>query len=372
MARRPPAASVRRPRHELRARAATFRLLDYLVGWDPLDVYRLTDPDAPGGIQLAPAGHAGAARGDFLPWLPDPRLAPGCGRCAWYLATPYGLLRRGSLRAGGRSGRRLRPRPGPPRARARRPRAPAGGRLPEAVYLWRREGDQLVAVIPGPRPRWPSPGGELLLAHDGSTDLSRFDLADPRGRITTGMTGRVEAITTGRDCAIWALTDTGGTLQLWRGERDGPGAFQQATLNDLAAAVDRTSLTVATGQGFCLVEPGPTVTRSIPASAGTAAVPHVPGDGNAETAYQLLTTAIDSGQPRCRWHRVRVDADIPAGTSMLVAVATSEDPTLRGYGGPATTATRGLPNPTTGSRPRRVGRLPHRPARGPLPTCGCG
>ena len=34
----------------------TFRLLDHLVGWDPLDVYRLTDPDDPGGIQLAPAG----------------------------------------------------------------------------------------------------------------------------------------------------------------------------------------------------------------------------------------------------------------------------------------------------------------------------
>ena len=32
----------------------TFRLLDYLVGWDPLDVYQLTDPDDPSGIQLAP------------------------------------------------------------------------------------------------------------------------------------------------------------------------------------------------------------------------------------------------------------------------------------------------------------------------------
>jgi phage tail-like protein len=50
----------------------------------------------------------------------------------------------------------------------------------------------------------------------------------------------------------------------------------------------------------------------------------------------LLTTAIDSGQPRCRWHRVRVDADIPAGTSVLVAVATSEEPTPDGRkAGPA-------------------------------------
>jgi phage tail-like protein len=39
---------------------------------------------------------------------------------------------------------------------------------------------------------------------------------------------------------------------------------------------------------------------------------------------QLLTTAIDSGIPRCRWHRVQIDADVPPGTSISVAVATSE------------------------------------------------
>ena len=74
----------------------TFRLLDYLVGWDALNVFQLTDPDGPGGIQLAPAGAGGPLRSDFLPWLPDPRLAPGSGPCAWYLGTSqHGLLRRG-------------------------------------------------------------------------------------------------------------------------------------------------------------------------------------------------------------------------------------------------------------------------------------
>jgi len=43
---------------------------------------------------------------------------------------------------------------------------------------------------------------------------------------------------------------------------------------------------------------------------------------------QLITRAIDSGMPRCRWHRVRVDADVPSGTTLEIAVATSElDPT---------------------------------------------
>ena len=41
-----------------------------------------------------------------------------------------------------------------------------------------------------------------------------------------------------------------------------------------------------------------------------------------ERRGQLLTTAIDSGIPRCRWHRVRVDADVPFGTALEVAVAT--------------------------------------------------
>jgi phage tail-like protein len=331
----------------------TFRLLDHLVGWDPLDVYRLTDPDDPAGIRLAPSGPGGPVRGDFLPWLPDPRLAPGCGRCAWYLATPqHGLLRRDPC--GG--WRPVWP-PDCDPGQARRSHALAArGHLlvaasPKAVYLWRREGDQLIAVIPGPAAALAlTPWGEILLAHDGSTELSRFDLAGvPRGRIATGMTGRVEALTTGQGCTIWALTDTGGMLRLWRGERDGPGTYQQATLDDLAAAVDRTSLTVATGQGFCLLEPGPDgdpVTSCFSWDGQPVDIISA-GMATLETAGQLLTTAIDSGRPRCRWHRVRVDADLPAGTNMLVAVATSEDPTPPGtMAGPVTDGyPLGPPNP---------------------------
>ena len=337
----------------------TFRLLDHLVGWDPLDVCRLTGPDDPGGIRLARTGPGGLVRGDLLPWLPDPRLAPGCGRCAWYLATPHrGLLRREPC--GG--WRPVWP-PDCDPGLARRPHALAArGHLlaaagPAAAYLWRREGDQLAAVIPGHAAALTLTGwGEILLARDGSTDLARFDLAGvPRGRIATGMTGRVEALTTGpaltagRDCTIWALTDTGGTLQLWRGERGSPGAYQQATLEDLAAVVDRTSLTTASGQGFCLAEPGPDgdLVTSCFSWDGQPLDRIDPGTPPLETAGQLLTRAIDSGQPRCRWHRVRVEAGIPAGTSVTVAVATTEDPTPPGTtAGPAQDGyPAGPPNP---------------------------
>ena len=40
---------------------------------------------------------------------------------------------------------------------------------------------------------------------------------------------------------------------------------------------------------------------------------------------QLLVVGLDSGLPRCRWHRVRIDADVPSGTKLLAQVATAED-----------------------------------------------
>ena len=341
--------------------APTFRLLDYLVGWDYLDHYQLTDPDDSRGIRLASLGASGPDRGDFLPWLPDPRLAPGCGRCAWYLAAPqHGLLRRKSCGGGWEPAWPLDCDPGP----AGRPHAIAArGHLiaaatDAAVHVWRREGDQLVAVIPGRATALAlAPWGELLLARDGSTDLNRFDLAGiPRGRIVTAMTGRVGALTTGRpltdggECTIWALTETGGSWQLWRGDRGSPDAFQQATLDNLATALDRSSLTAATDQGFCLTEPGPDgdlVTRCF-GWDGQPADRISPAAATLRQSGQLLTTTIDSGLPRCRWHRVRVDADIPAGTSVTVAVATSDDPAPEGaIAGPLDTDgyPAGLPNP---------------------------
>ena len=320
----------------------TFRLLDHLVGWNPLDVYRLTDPDNPSGIQLAPANTDGPSRGDFLPWLPDPRLAPGCGPCAWYLAAPQrGLLRRDPC---GGWQPVWSPECDPRLASTAHAIATRGHLLAaaakEAAYLWRREGEQLAAVIPGHATALAiAAWGEILLACDGSADLIRFDLAGvPRGRIVTGMTGRVEALATGRpltpsgDCTIWALTDTAGTWQLWRGDRGSGDRYQQATVDDLIAAVDRTNLIAANDQGFCLAEPGSDGDQVTSCFSwdGEPLAGISPGTAPLQKAGQLLTVAIDSGQPRCRWHRVRVDADVPTGTSMAVAVATSEDPTSPG------------------------------------------
>ena len=319
----------------------TFRLLDHLVGWDAPagQVSGLTDPDDPGGIRLAPSGPAGPSRGDFLPWLPDPRLAPGCGRGALYLAGPQrGLLRRDLCGGGWQPAWPPDCDPG----LAARPHAVAArGHLlaaatPEAVYLWRREGGQLVAVIPGPAAALAlTPWGELLVASGGSADLSRYDLAGlPLGRIVTGMTGRLDALTTsltvGDDLTgtIWALTEASGTWQLWRGDRDGRGGYQPVTPDVLkAAAVNPTTLTAVTGTGFCLTEPDPHGEPVTSCFTWEGEPEHdvFPGTIARQKTGQLLTSAIDSGQPRCRWHRVRVDADVPPRTSVVVTVATSEE-----------------------------------------------
>ena len=43
-------------------------------------------------------------------------------------------------------------------------------------------------------------------------------------------------------------------------------------------------------------------------------------------AFRLFVVPLDSGVPRCRWHRVQLEADVPTGTSLFVQVASTDDP----------------------------------------------
>jgi phage tail-like protein len=324
----------------------TFRLLDAYVGWDEHDVCRLTGLEDPDGIHLAFADGVpgGLRRHELLPWLPDRRLAPGCGPCAWYLAGHHrGLLRRDTCEDGFQP---VWPQDCDPglvqapltvAARGHVLAAADAGR----VLVWRQEGGQLVAEIAIEAAALAlTSWRELLVTTAEATALHRFDLAGGRrGRVATGVTGRIEALTTGRDCTIWLLTrEDDGTLLLWRGVRDG-GRYRRATVAELEAAVERTTLTAVADTGFCLTELGEDGDRAARcftwdgeplAGVAVPTAPSLAGSG------QLLTRAIDSGLPRCRWHRVRVEADVPTGTSVAVAVASSEEATPGGAApGPA-------------------------------------
>ncbi|WP_063729302.1 phage tail protein I [Streptomyces sp. RTd22] len=311
---------------------ATFRLLDTYVGWDQQETQGIVGFDDPSGIRLAYGGTApeGPTRAQLLPWFPDPRLAPGCGPCAWYLLVPgeRRLLHRDACGAfapvwpPGCDPGLLRD-PVSVAARGHRLTVVDSGR----VLVWHREGAQLAGVIRAKRASWaaPAPGDEILVASQGSTDLRRYDPAGRfRGVLGTGAHGEVIGLRTGPERTVWLLTDDGGRLTIHRGGHRRP--FRTATFDELAAALPPSALTSADENGFCLSEQGP----DGPATTcftwqGLPREPAPPATDAYATSGSYITTLIDSGISRCRWHRVRVDADVPDGTAVAVRIVVSED-----------------------------------------------
>lgn len=68
-----------------------------------------------------------------------------------------------------------------------------------------------------------------------------------------------------------------------------------------------------------------------PAEGAAAPLPAPVQDGDAlvlppgVTEAALVTVPLDSGISRCRWHRIRIDADVPPGSALVVQLATTGD-----------------------------------------------
>ncbi|MFE1931970.1 phage tail protein [Streptomyces sp. NPDC059474] len=317
---------------------ATFRLLDAYVGWDEPTggepgVDGIVGFDDPAGLRLAHLGAApeGPTRNQLLPWFPDPRLAPGCGPCGWYLLVPgeRRLLRRD--RCSGAFTPVWPPDCDPGPLREPVSVAARGHRLAvvesDRVLVWRREGEQLAGVIRAERPRWAAlgPGDDILVACQGSTALRRFDSTGGfRGVLRTGAPGEVIGLRTGPERTVWLLTDDGGRLGIHRGGQGRP--FRPVTVDELAAALPPSALTSADENGFCLGEKGPEGPETTCFTwQGLPQDPAPPATDAYPTSGTYLTTLIDSGISRCRWHRVRVDAEVPAGTAAAVEIVVTED-----------------------------------------------
>src|SRR3954471_19182159 len=322
-----------------------FRLLDAIVGWDADDAKGLTDLDDNEGITLAPTDPGAVGSGAVDPYLPPPWLAPGCGPCEWFLATParYGrpnasrLLR---LRAcGGCDWQAVwdahctaLPNADITAIAASGHRIAVADRASAGIHLFEASGDRLAALIPltGVMAMTFTPDGTLVVAQHGNSRLLRFDRSGaPLTPFTPALpeNAQVERIGSASGRSIWLATPgkQAGTYKLWSA-RFGDPAFAASSLADLAAARPHTGLTAVTANGFC-------VARSQAAGDGRCCwsrdgEPMDPA-GTATSSGptyalrgQLLTAPIDSGVPRCIWHRVRIDADIPPGTSVAIAVAT--------------------------------------------------
>ena len=315
---------------------ATFRLLDTLVGWDVGASKGLSGYDDMAGVTLEPTAFV-LDPSTLSARIPPARVAQGCGPCLWYLVTccppESRLLRLDSCAPGWRP--LWRGHCDPKMLVCATAVAvhcdriavsdPGAGR----VWVWRRDGAELdfslAMAKPGPL-AWAA-WGEWLVADLAALRLRRFDPGGGERFPALPLPGTAERIRVDSRRRIWLVTLDQGVYRLWMAKRSA-AAFLPASPKKLAEAFPDTGLRRAQGHHFCIqdVADGARRVRCFdcygrPAAPPPAPAP-LPGFG---PRGQLLTAAIDSGIPRCRWHRVRIDAEIPPGTSLALAVSTHEE-----------------------------------------------
>jgi phage tail-like protein len=334
----------------------------------------LTDWTDPDGIRLLLVGSVPDQKvidaPTLLGLLPPHRLARGCGPGFWLLLDRDGnVLRRDPCTGRWHSLWRGRLPEGLQDARAL---AASPDRVAvvdaEGVRVWTAFGETQVAAIRLEDARRVAffPGGDLLVACQAAGApilLHRFGPAGhPLGRMpfsaatdepidrlavsggqastaaaagggdgTSDPSSQGQAVTLTVGPSIWITTgEDKSARQLWRGSWQ--RQFEAATAADLANYFPPTGLTRADEHGFCLEETGP---DGVPATSCTSwegkpiAEACVPPPSPPQYQQSGLITSgwIDSGIPRCRWHRIRVDADVPKGTGIDISyVATDFDP----------------------------------------------
>jgi phage tail-like protein len=344
-----------------------FRLLDAYVGWDAFDHKNLTGLDDPDCLRLEQEVSGEVAPNAVLAYLPPPRLARSCGACEWYLLTPNPpapkLLRRDPCAQSWLPVWSVVFDPklfvDPVAIAARSHHVAAADQGANKVWIWTRGGEQLAAEIGLNRPGAIAfaPWGELLVTVKAGAEILRFGLiGEARGKLAAAAPGEIEIIAVSDDCKIWLVTrDDNGRLKLWNAGRD-DAEFRSASVPELTKSLKPTGLVAISERGFCLEErgaDGAPVTRCYSWYGRAVKNTEIsrPDPPTLEKYGQLLTQAIDSGVPRCRWHRVRLDADAPPGTTLAIAVATSEtaDPPKQGVkdeSGPWKDFEAGAPHPS--------------------------
>lgn len=314
-----------------------FRLLDANIGWSEAGPpQHLLGLDDARGLRLGLQDPA-AADARLWEWLLPPRLARGCGPCEWYLLTPAParLLRRGACRPA------WEPlwTPACDPARFVQPTAVAAWRHRVAVadagagrvWVWHEDGRGLLAEIVAPHVAaigydsrgqlWVATPSELR-RHGPSGDPRGPALAVPAG------VGRPYAVAGDEHGGVWLVTrDSGGALYLWHAARDGDPLAAAPVQGLDAAGLPPTQLTAVTANGFCSHEAGRETACCWTwyGRESTATDVGVPAPTAVHREGLLLTQPIDSGMPRCRWHRVQLDADVPAGTALVAEVASTDD-----------------------------------------------
>ncbi|MFN0251511.1 MAG: phage tail protein [Kofleriaceae bacterium] len=323
----------------------TFRLLDGYAGWDIASSDGLAGFGEGEAVELAAVG-GGVDPAALISYLPPPRIVHGCAPCEHFLVTPEPdarVLRRDACTPGFVPVRGAAGAPGflvAPVAIARRGhRTAVADPGANAVIVFSHDGERIVAIIPIANPHRVAlgPHGEVVVVSVGATVANVFGPdGSPRTPWKAALpSGAIDRIGIGEDCALWVVTETPATaldgtpalaLHLWRAAREDV-AFAPASPADLAEVFAPTHVTTADATGFCLDATAADGThvetcwdwRGQPLTTVAPLLPAM-----REPRGQLLTVAIDSGIPRCRWHRIRVEAEVPFGTKLEIAIATSE------------------------------------------------
>jgi phage tail-like protein len=329
-----------------------FRLLDSYVGWeapstDGLNLIGFRDP---AGLRLEQDDPNAVNPADVTGRLFPARLVKGCGACEWFLLTPAkpvsGLLRRDachlewhplwSRRVGAEivDGVAL---------AAWRGYLAFADRGAGSVQVWTRDGARRVAAIPivEPGPITFTGKGELLITKSAETRIARYGLDGRfRGWWKAPLQGIPNRLAMDAQHRLWVVViSPENSWELWRaGDKD--TAFAPASIRELQAAFPPTGIAAESDAGFCFDQPNDSGFESSTCFSwcgksldGCAIQPAPPP--HRKVKGQLLTNALDSGIPRCRWHRIRLDADLPPLTSLEIAVATTEEIPAQGQGDPS-------------------------------------
>ncbi|HEY6037501.1 MAG TPA: phage tail protein [Kofleriaceae bacterium] len=332
----------------------TFRLLDQNASWT-LDLVpepgKVTIGDV---IQLAQIDPNAVDPGTLSGAMPPPWFARGCCPCEWYLACGPTVLRYAP---------RITDCPPPPSCDPCVP-APAPDPsclgwvaiagsgchidLVDAVSVAATEGR--VAVLDAGRHELLilSPGGERVIAsiptnargpiafwHHGIAvadhdAVTLYDLRTLAPRALAHAPGPIaRMVSTGE--TLWIATDaSAGQLDLFVLEQ---GQWRPGKLADLVAAAAPTGIVAGAGEVVCIAVPrggGEPRTMCIDRCGKPASTPPlVPGPALQRRGYVTTAPAspLDSGIPRCSWHRVRIAIDLPPHTGICVSLASAEDPT---------------------------------------------
>lgn len=318
-----------------------FRLLDRFVGWDGDSSVGLQGEDDAEGLRLA-GQDAGLTSEALDPFIPPPRLAPGCGPCDWVLATrsppesrilvlgPCGNDWQPAW-GGGCAPRSFEPLVAVAVDRHRLAIAETSGRF----WVCRLEGGQVIgeALADEPGDIAFGPDGTLFAAIAGGTAIAAFtESGGPVGRWPGPLPeGRITRMAFDREGQLWLVIRQDGKLALFVQADRRAATFKQAKPSALSGAFARLALVRSNRQGFCLArgtsdaDEGEVCWNWHGRPIATLG-PVCDGQGGFAEQGQLLTKALDSGVPRCRWHRIRVDADVPDRTGLSIAVATSDVP----------------------------------------------